>query len=99
VLTFADARAHLTPNGRFVDASPTIPKVIGSKIANLFRRQQNLMLMTTAKTRDLETLSAMVASHELKVTIAATYPIAEVQAAFRTHETRGTVGKVVVTVR
>jgi NADPH:quinone reductase-like Zn-dependent oxidoreductase len=96
-LTFVEARKYLTASGRFVDASPSIPKVIGSKLANLFRRQQNLMLMTTAKTADLETIGVRAAVGDLKITIAARYPIANAQAAFRHHETRGTVGKVIVT--
>jgi NADPH:quinone reductase-like Zn-dependent oxidoreductase len=97
VLNFADARALLTAKGRFVDASPSIPKVIGSKIANLFRAQQNLMLMTTAKSRDLDTIAAMAARGTLKTTIAATFRLDEAKAAFRAHETHGVVGKIVVT--
>jgi hypothetical protein len=40
VLDFRAARRHLAANGRFIDASPTIRKVIGSKIANMFRTQK-----------------------------------------------------------
>ncbi len=97
VLDFPAARRHLAAGGRFIDASPTIPKVIGSKIANLFRRQKNQMLMTAAKSTDLACLAALVEAGSLKVTIAKSYPLSEAQQAFRHHEAGGTVGKVVVT--
>jgi NADPH:quinone reductase-like Zn-dependent oxidoreductase len=96
VLDFRAARFQLAARGRFINASPTIPKVIGSKIANVFRRQKNQMLMTAAKSKDLAFLASLVEAGTLKVTIAKSYPLSEAKQAFLHHEAGGTVGKVVV---
>ncbi len=97
VFAFAAARRHLAADGRFIDASPTIPKVIGSKIANVLRRQKNQMLMTAAKSADLAFLASLVEAGALKVTIAKSYPLSQAQQAFRHHEAGGTIGKIIVT--
>jgi NADPH:quinone reductase-like Zn-dependent oxidoreductase len=97
VLDFPAARRHLADRGRFIDASPTIPKVIGSTLFNLLRKQKNQMLMTAAKSKDLAFLASLVEAGTLKVTIAKSYPLSEAKQAFLHHEAGGTVGKVVVT--
>lgn len=95
--TFADARPHLTADGRYVDSSPSIPKVIGSSIANLFRKQKNLMLMTSANSDDLNFLSSLVQKNQLRVTVAKAYPLEASREAFVQQERGGTVGKIIVT--
>jgi NADPH:quinone reductase-like Zn-dependent oxidoreductase len=97
ILVFPAVREHLAAGGRFIDASPSIPKVIGSKIANMFRRQKNQMLMTVAKSRDLAFLASLVEAGALKVTIAKSFRLSEAREAFLYHEAGGAVGKVVVT--
>lgn len=95
---FAAGRPYLVPGGRFIEASPTIPVFIGSMIANLFRSQKHLMLQTTAHKADLEYLGGLVEQGKLKVTIAATFPLAEARQAFALQEAGGVIGKVVVEV-
>jgi NADPH:quinone reductase-like Zn-dependent oxidoreductase len=94
--TFRQARPHLKPSGRYVDSSPTIPKVIGSLVANVFRSQKNLMLMGESRTAELTALAGMVTDGRLRVTIAARYPLSDAAAAFRDQERGGTIGKIVV---
>jgi NADPH:quinone reductase-like Zn-dependent oxidoreductase len=56
------------------------------------------MLMTAAKSKDLEFLAALVEAGTLKETIAKSYPLSRARDAFLHHEAGGTVGKVVVRV-
>ncbi len=97
-LPFEQARPLLTEDGRYIDSSPTIPHFIGSKIANPFRHQKDLMLQTEAKTEDLQYLASLVESGQLKVTIARTFALSEYREAFRLQEAGGVLGKIVVTV-
>ncbi len=94
---FAKARPHLKPKGRFVESSPTIPKFLGSMIANLFRGQKHLMLTASAKTEELSYLASLVTEGKLRLTIAKTYPLSAAKDAFIEQERGGTVGKIVVT--
>ena len=93
---FEKARPHLKSTGRFIESSPTIPKFLGSLIANLFRSQKHLMLTAAAKTSELEFLASLVEAGKLKVTIAKTYPLTDAKQAFLEQEKGGTVGKIVV---
>ena len=95
-LPYDRARPLLTSKGRFVEASPTIPKFLGSLLANPFRARKHLMLQTVAKTAALEELGGLVASGLVKAEIAKTYPFEAVAAAFTEFEKGGTVGKIVV---
>jgi NADPH:quinone reductase-like Zn-dependent oxidoreductase len=95
---FTQARQYLKPEGRFVEPSPTIPKFIGSKLLNPFRRQKHLMLQTALRPDDLALLASLVASGKLKVTIAKIYPFTATKQAFIDMEKGGTVGKIVVSV-
>lgn len=94
---FARARMHLKRNGRFIESSPTIPKFLGSMIANLFRAKKHLMLTTMANSEGLELLASLVAAGELRTTIARSYPLTEAKRAFIEQEKGGIVGKIVVT--
>lgn len=94
---FAKARPYLKPSGHFVESSPTIPKFIGSMLANLFRTQKHLMLTATAKSEELEFLSSLAEDGKLRVTVAKTYPLSAAKQAFIEQEKGGTVGKIVVT--
>ena len=96
-LPFAAGRSQLTATGRFVEPSPTIPAVIGSTVANLLRRHQHLMLMTAARTADLDMLAGLVASDGLAVTIAADYPFDRAVDGLVALEMGGAVGKLIVT--
>ena len=95
---FGPARRWLAERGRFVEASPNIPKFIGSLIANPLRAQKHLMLQTAARTKDLDYLAHEVASGALKPTIAGVYPLSEAATAFRKQEAGGVAGKLVLTV-
>jgi len=94
---FSQARKYLNPNGRFIEPSPTIPKFIGSKLANPFRTQKHLMLQTVSRPDDLAFLASLVINGKLKVTIAKIYSLLEAKEAFIEMEKGGTVGKIVVT--
>jgi NADPH:quinone reductase-like Zn-dependent oxidoreductase len=95
---FDEARALLTEDGRYIDSSPTIPHFIASKLTNPFRSQKDLMLQTEAKTEDLEYLTSLVVSGQLRITIAHTFPFDQAIEAFRIQEAGGVLGKIVVTV-
>ena len=93
---FNTARAILTAAGRYVDASPNIPKFILSMIGNLFRRQKNLMLATATKAADLETIIDLVQKNVLTITVAKNFPLDQAKQAFTEMERGGTVGKILV---
>lgn len=95
---FNAARAILAATGRYVDASPNIPKFILSMIGNLFRRQKNLMLATATKAADLLTILDLVQKNKLAITIAKNFPLDQAKQAFTEMERGGTVGKIVVQV-
>lgn len=95
---FNTARAILTAAGRYVDASPNIPKFILSMIGNLFRRQKNLMLATATKAADLETIIDLVQKNVLTITVAKHFPLDQAKQAFTEMERGGTVGKIMVQV-
>lgn len=95
---FNTARAILTAAGRYVDASPNIPKFILSMIGNLFRRQKNLMLATATKAADLETIIDLVQKNVLTITVAKNFPLDQAKQAFTEMERGGTVGKIMVQV-
>ncbi len=94
---FVVARRYLKPDGRFVEASPNIPKFIGSMLANPFRAQKHLTLQTVPQAKDLAFLASLVDAGHLKVTIANTYPLASARQAFVEQEKGGVVGKIVIT--
>lgn len=93
---FSLARPHLTPGGRFIEASPTIPKFLGSMIANLFRRQKHLMLQTESHGKDLEFLTSLFLNQALDIRIAQVFPLSAARAAYDMQDAGGTIGKVVV---
>ena len=95
---YATARRLLAPAGRFIEPSPTIPLVIGSKLANLFRRQKHLALMASPSRADLELLARWVAEGTLKPTIAMTFSLSKARDALAAMEKGGVVGKVIVTI-
>lgn len=96
-LPYAAARMFLTPTGRLIEPSPTIPLFIGSMAANMLRARKHLMLTTAARRADLEHLARLVLDGALKITIARSFPFAEAKAAFLAQEKGGAVGKIVVT--
>ena len=95
-LPFGKAAALLTPAGRFVEASPTIPKFLGSLLANPLRARKHLMLQTSATTARLDALAALVAQGAVRARIAATYAFDDLPRAYADFERGGTVGKIVV---
>ena len=97
-LTYHDSKKYLQPAGRFIDSSPSIPKVLASNMANFFRREKNLMLMTSARSKDLEYLGSLVQTGSLKVTISQHFPLESARQAFLLQEKGGAVGKIVVRV-
>jgi len=94
---FAAARRYLKDAGRFIEASPSIPKFIGSLLANPFRKQKHLMLQTVARGADLDELVSLVKRGKLRVTIARSFPIQEAKQAFIDHDRGGVVGKIAIT--
>jgi len=96
-LPFGHAKSALTPSGRMIEPSPSIPVFIGSKIGNVFRRKKHLVLITIAKRQDLDHLVAMFASGDLHITIAKTYALENAADAFAEMEMGGLIGKLVVT--
>jgi NADPH:quinone reductase-like Zn-dependent oxidoreductase len=97
-LPFAKAKAFLEPRGVLVEPSPTIPLVIGSKLANLFRGRQHLPLMAIPNRADLDLLARWAADGSLRTAIAQTYPLSEAHDALGAMEQGGVVGKVVIMV-
>lgn len=96
-MTWAVGRKYLTPAGRLIEPSPTIPLFIGAMAANTIRRQKHLPLATAPKRPDLAYLAGLVTDGKLKPTIAATLPFDRAKEAFVLVESGGVVGKVVVT--
>lgn len=95
-MPFAVGRPHLAVKGVLIEPSPTIPIFIGSKLANLFRRQKHLVLAVQPLRQDLDQLAAMVSAGDVKPIIASTYRFDDAVAAFAKVEAGGVVGKVVV---
>lgn len=95
--SFEKARAYLKPHGRFIDASPNVTKFISSMLKNPFRSQKQLMLQTASKPQDLDYLASLATSGKLKVNIAKTYALSEAKQAFIEMESKGAIGKIVIT--
>lgn len=91
------AKALLTPTGRLIEPSPTIPVFIGSKLGNLFRSRKHMVLATQVRRADLDYLAGLVVDGALTPVIAATFPFQDALKAFARVERGGVVGKVVVT--
>lgn len=96
-MPFAIGKAHLTPRGRLIEPSPTIPVFIGSKLGNLLRSQKHLVLTTQPRSADLAYLGKLVVDGKLKPVIANTFNFNDALAAFAMVERGGAVGKVLVT--
>lgn len=95
-LPFARGRPLLKPEGRLVEPAPTIPVFIGSKLANLFRRQKHLALAAAVRRADLALLAELAAAGSLESVIAARFPFADAREAYAQVERGGVIGKVVV---
>lgn len=96
-MPFAVGKSHLIARGVLIEPSPTIPIFIGSKLANLFRRQKHLVLAVQPRRQDLDQLAKMVGAGQLTPVVAAKYSFDDAVAAFAKVEAGGVVGKVVVT--
>lgn len=98
-MPYARGAALLTPAGRLVEPSPTIPAFLASKIANLLRRRQHLMLQTVPRRAALEEIGAWAAAGTLRCPVAQVFDFAAAVDAIALMERGGVVGKVVVTMR
>lgn len=96
-MPYAKGKRYLAARGALIEPSPTIPMVIGSILANLFRTKKHKTLITIPRHADLETLAAMISNGALKPTIARVYPLTEAKQAFVAMEQGGVVGKLIVT--
>lgn len=96
-MPYSLGKRFLTPAGRLIEPSPTIPVFIGSKLGNLFRQRKHLGLATQVRPVDLEYLANLVGQSVLKPIIAATFQFDEALQALALVERGGIVGKVVVT--
>ena len=96
-LPYALGKALLTPTGRLIEPSPTIPVFIGSKLGNVFRGRKHMVLATQVRRADLEYLARLVGEGSLKPLIASSFAFADTISAFAMVERGGVVGKVVVT--
>lgn len=95
-LPYKLARPLLSSTGKMIEPSPTISKFLGSKIANLFRRQKHLMLAAETTTSDLNTLLRFIAEKQLRIIVGNKFPFSQPQVAFTEFEKGGTLGKLVV---
>ena len=96
-MPYATGKALLTPAGRLIEPSPTIPVFIGAKLGNLFRSRKHMVLATQVRHADLDHLAKLVGKGALRPVIAATFPFDDALQAFALVEHGGVVGKVVVT--
>jgi NADPH:quinone reductase-like Zn-dependent oxidoreductase len=97
-LPFARARALLTARGRFIDPAPSVALILGSKVANLFRRQKLEVLLSASSPAMLSRLRGDLAAGRLRPVVDRSFALAEVREAFRYAEAGGVVGKVVLTI-
>lgn len=96
-MPYASGRSALTPSGRLIEPSPTIPVFIGSKLGNLFRSRKHMVLATQVHHDDLDHLARLVSAGKLKPVIAARFAFDSSLQAFALVERGGVAGKVVVT--
>jgi NADPH:quinone reductase-like Zn-dependent oxidoreductase len=96
-MPYAIGKSVLTPGGRLIEPSPTIPVFIGSKLGNLFRSRKHMVLATQVRRADLDYLARLAGEGTLKPVIAATFPFNDALQAFGLVERGGVIGKVVVT--
>jgi NADPH:quinone reductase-like Zn-dependent oxidoreductase len=95
-LPYAAARPLLKANGRVVEPSPSIPMIIASALANPFRSQKHLMLMTKPSRSTLGTLLDWIAQGRLRPIVAQRHPLRDFAAAFTQAERGGANGKIVL---
>jgi NADPH:quinone reductase-like Zn-dependent oxidoreductase len=97
-MPFAKARPILDRNGIHVDPSPTPGKLIGNFFGNLFRAQKAKSLMSGPVVADYSEVAELAAKKEWTLFVDRTFPLSEIQNAYRHAESGGIVGKVVVEV-
>jgi NADPH:quinone reductase-like Zn-dependent oxidoreductase len=95
-LSFAAARAILTPRGVHVAVEPSPPALVAAAIGNRFRRQQRRFLMTRPSRPDLELLGRLLDTGELRLGPRQVLERRELRRAFELAEGGGVVGKVVI---
>jgi NADPH:quinone reductase-like Zn-dependent oxidoreductase len=95
-LPFRAARSLLAPRGRYVGFEPTPATLLASKLANLFRRQQHLTLITKPSSRDLAELAQLVVTGALRVPPIESFELPDARRAFARVEGGGVLGKVVI---
>ena len=95
-MPYALGRQFLRPRGRLIEPSPSIPKFIGSMLANLLRSRRHLMLTTVPRRGDLLYISDLLATGRLKTAIARVFPFNAAIDAFAAIERGGNLGKIVV---
>lgn len=97
-LPFDEAKKALCPHGIYVDPSPTPAVMAGSVINNLFHAQQHGILMSKPNVRDLQTLVDHVLRGDVRVVVAAEFPLEEAAEGHRLGQAGGVVGKIVLNV-
>jgi NADPH:quinone reductase-like Zn-dependent oxidoreductase len=93
-LPFKSAIRIMKDKSIYVNAIPTPPQIIASKISSVLASKKNKALVTIVNKKDLQTLAAY-ASDGLDIKVGETFPLASVVEGFKAAEQGRTLGKTV----
>jgi NADPH:quinone reductase-like Zn-dependent oxidoreductase len=96
-LTFAAARAHLTPRGRFVSTVPTLARMVRNWTSRVSAQQERLVIIKSHR-EDLDVLARWLAQGALRTVIDSRFSIVSLAAAFSRLESKRARGKIIVEV-
>lgn len=85
-LPWEDAKKLLATEGTYIDLQPGLKAFIGSFLQNAFNSKTHDVLGVEVKQRDLEDLSSLVQSGDLKVAVEHTFNLSDYQSVFSSLE-------------
>lgn len=96
-LDFREARAHLTPRGRFVSTVPSPKRLLRELVARVVGGRERLVIVKPTRP-DLTQLGDWITRGDLRTVIDSTHPLTGVKDAFARLESKRARGKIIVEV-
>ena len=95
-LAFSKAKGILKPGGIYVTTAPTLPAIIFTPIANIFRSKKSKIVMVSPDSNTLNVIKKMVEDEKLKGQIFKTFNIEQIKEAHEMSQNGGFCGKLVL---
>ena len=98
-LPFAQASKLLSSTGSYINVSATPASIIGSTLANPFRRKKHKLLLSKARAADLRAIASQIDDGSLLPPPVRVFPYGQFVDAYRTAESGKVIGKIVIQVQ